>query len=70
MALGVSIARRWLASTGAAYRSTGMLHEKMRGDVVGVPGGGGEYLPLDGPFGWSNGVVLKLALLLDFEEDV
>jgi neutral trehalase len=47
-----------------------MLHEKMRGDVVGVPGGGGEYLPLDGPFGWSNGVVLKLALLLDFEEDV
>jgi alpha,alpha-trehalase len=36
VALAGDLARRWLVSTGAAYRATGMMHEKMDGSLVGA----------------------------------
>ena len=35
----------------------GQVFEKYHGQMVGEPGGGGEYMVQEG-FGWSNGVIL------------
>jgi neutral trehalase len=59
-------AKRWLNSTVTAWESTGSMFEKMVGDKVGVPGHGGEYSVVKGPFGWSNSVALKFSLDYNF----
>ena len=53
------IARSFVRSCYLAWRSGGVMHEKMRADVPGDFGGGGEYTPQVG-FGWTNGVCLEL----------
>ena len=53
------LAKTWLDANFMAFRATGQMHEKLRCDVLGGIGGGGEYVPQVG-FGWSNGVVLAL----------
>jgi alpha,alpha-trehalase len=60
-ALAADIACRWMANVATVYRNTGKLVEKY--DVVdtGRRGGGGEYPTQDG-FGWTNGVMRKLAV--------
>ncbi|WP_246165629.1 alpha,alpha-trehalase [Sphingomonas ginsengisoli (ex An et al. 2013)] len=56
--LAEEIARRWVATVDAAYRSTGLLFEKY--DIEnGSVGAGGEYAPQIG-FGWTNGVTADL----------
>ncbi|KAH9317208.1 hypothetical protein KI387_018977, partial [Taxus chinensis] len=57
--LAVDIARRWIRTNYAAYKSTGQMHEKYDIEACGKIGNGGEYTPQTG-FGWSNGVVLAL----------
>lgn len=58
-ALGLQIARSWVASNLYAWRSTRFMFEKYSAVESGVGGGGGEYTPQVG-FGWSNGVALSL----------
>jgi len=53
-ALAKDIAKRWLATVGAAYAETGKMLEKYNIEQR-TPGGGGEYPVQDG-FGWTNGV--------------
>ncbi len=67
-ALAREAARRWLNNSLTAYDATGSMHEKLRGDALGLPGGGGEYTAVRGPFGWSNAVALKFALDYDFAD--
>ena len=67
-ALAREAARRWLNNSLTAYDATGSMHEKLRGDALGLPGGGGEYTAVQGPFGWSNAVALKFALDYDFAD--
>ena len=64
--LAAAIACRWMAGVNHLYRETGKLVEKY--DVVdtGRRGGGGEYPTQDG-FGWTNGVMRKLAALYPAE---
>jgi alpha,alpha-trehalase len=58
--LAEAIACRWMTNVAAYYEASGKLVEKY--DVVdpGRRGGGGEYPTQDG-FGWTNGVLRKLA---------
>ena len=60
--LAARIACRWMSGVNRVYRESGKLVEKY--DVVdtGRRGGGGEYPTQDG-FGWTNGVMIKLAAL-------
>uniref|UniRef100_A0A1J3H2V0 Trehalase n=1 Tax=Noccaea caerulescens TaxID=107243 RepID=A0A1J3H2V0_NOCCA len=51
------IARRWVRSNYAVYKTSGTIHEKLDVSKIGEYGGGGEYKPQTG-FGWSNGVIL------------
>jgi alpha,alpha-trehalase len=64
--LAATIACRWMSGVNHLYRETGKLVEKY--DVVdtGRRGGGGEYPTQDG-FGWTNGVMRKLAALYPAE---
>ena len=59
-ALANSIACRWMNNVSAVYRDGGKLVEKY--DVIDTSraGGGGEYPTQDG-FGWTNGVMRRLA---------
>ncbi|GLJ55871.1 hypothetical protein SUGI_1199660 [Cryptomeria japonica] len=57
--LAEDIARRWLRTNYAAFKSTKQMHEKYDVEACGSIGNGGEYTPQTG-FGWSNGVVLAL----------
>ena len=61
-AIAESIACRWMANVTGVYRRSGKLVEKY--DVIRTDraAGGGEYPTQDG-FGWSNGVMRKLARL-------
>jgi alpha,alpha-trehalase len=58
--LAERIACRWMVNVGDLYRQTGKLVEKYDVINVGQSGGGGEYATQDG-FGWTNGVMRKLA---------
>jgi alpha,alpha-trehalase len=58
--LAESIACRWMSNVAAYYGETGKLVEKYDVVVPGRRGGGGEYPTQDG-FGWTNGVMRKLA---------
>ena len=64
--LAATIACRWMSGVNRLYQDTGKLVEKY--DVVdtGRRGGGGEYPTQDG-FGWTNGVMRKLAVLYPAE---
>ncbi|XP_068635435.1 probable trehalase isoform X2 [Aristolochia californica] len=55
--LAEAIAVRWIRTNYAAYKKTGVMHEKYDVEGCGKIGGGGEYVTQTG-FGWSNGVVL------------
>uniref|UniRef100_A0A0D6QZS9 Trehalase n=1 Tax=Araucaria cunninghamii TaxID=56994 RepID=A0A0D6QZS9_ARACU len=57
--LAKDIARRWLRTNYATFKSTGQMHEKYDVEACGKIGNGGEYTTQTG-FGWSNGVVLAL----------
>jgi alpha,alpha-trehalase len=60
--LAAAIACRWMAIVNDVYRQSGKLVEKYDVVTVGRSGGGGEY-PLQDGFGWTNGVMRKLAAL-------
>lgn len=64
--LAATIACRWMSGVNHLYEDSGKLVEKY--DVVdtGRRGGGGEYPTQDG-FGWTNGVMRKLAVLYPAE---
>jgi alpha,alpha-trehalase len=51
------IARKYLKTAFAAWKSMGRMFEKFDVREVGVQGGGGEYACMDG-FGWTNGLAL------------
>jgi alpha,alpha-trehalase len=57
--LARTIACRWMVNVENLYRSQGKLVEKYNVVNPGT-GGGGEY-PLQDGFGWTNGVLRKLA---------
>lgn len=53
-----SIAKRFLMTTWCGFqRYNGQIFEKYHASVIGIPGGGGEYIVQEG-FGWTNGVLL------------
>lgn len=59
--LARDVAWRWMRTVDRVYRNTVKLVEKY--DVTtDQPGGGGEYPTQDG-FGWTNGVMVRLARL-------
>jgi alpha,alpha-trehalase len=60
--LAEAIACRWMVNVIDVYRDSGKLVEKYDVVTTGRQGGGGEY-PLQDGFGWTNGVVRKLAAL-------
>jgi alpha,alpha-trehalase len=60
-ALAAQVACRWMTNVAAVYRTTGKLVEKYDVIDTGRRGGGGEYPTQDG-FGWTNGVMRKLAV--------
>lgn len=53
----LSLAHKWLTTTYCGHENHGYLFEKYHAQLVGQPGGGGEYIVQEG-FGWTNGVVL------------
>ncbi|KAG9455492.1 hypothetical protein H6P81_008396 [Aristolochia fimbriata] len=55
--LAEDIAVRWIRTNYAAYKKTGVMHEKYDVQRCGKVGGGGEYVTQTG-FGWTNGVAL------------
>jgi alpha,alpha-trehalase len=60
--LARQIACRWMTNVATVFRQTGKLEEKYDVIDTGRRGGGGEYPTQDG-FGWTNGVMRKLAAL-------
>src|SRR5206468_7409353 len=62
MALGQTIAKRWMNKVVTAYRVSGKLMEKYNVADASVVTGGGEYPTQDG-FGWTNGVLRKMLVL-------
>jgi alpha,alpha-trehalase len=51
-----------MTNVATVFRQTGKLEEKYDVIDTGRRGGGGEYPTQDG-FGWTNGVMRKLAAL-------
>lgn len=49
--------RRYIHLTLILTRLGGQIFEKYHAQLVGQPGGGGEYVVQEG-FGWTNGVIL------------
>jgi len=53
-----SIASRFLMTSWCGFRRYNkQIFEKYHANIVGIPGGGGEYIVQEG-FGWTNGVLL------------
>ncbi|KAL5814435.1 hypothetical protein ACOSQ4_025076 [Xanthoceras sorbifolium] len=67
--LAEDIAVRWIRTNYAAYKETGVMHEKYSVDKCGAFGGGGYYVPQTG-FGWSNGVVLAFLEEFGWPQDL
>jgi alpha,alpha-trehalase len=55
--VGRRIGRDWLETNMVAFQKHPYMYEKYDVDVMGMGGGGGEYIPQTG-FGWTNGVAL------------
>ena len=66
-ALAATAARRWIDLTVSVYKTTGKLMEKYNVADITKPAGGGEYDGQDG-FGWTNGVLLKLASMYGLDK--
>lgn len=58
--LAAELAHRWAHLNIKVYRNTGKLMEKYNVIETQLTAGGGEYPSQDG-FGWTNGVLLKIA---------
>jgi len=59
---GRNQAQKWLNVNYNAYKEYGQMFEKMN-VISGSPGAGGEY-PIQTGFGWSNGVILDILMLV------
>lgn len=60
----LSLVDAWLSSNYKGYQeSGGYMYEKYNANISGARGEGGEYTPQVG-FGWTNGVVLHLLLVI------
>lgn len=59
--LSLSLAEKWVRTNWLGYQQSSphAMFEKYDVEIVGLPGGGGEYNVQLG-FGWSNGVALRL----------
>ncbi|PJF17310.1 Trehalase [Paramicrosporidium saccamoebae] len=55
----VDVAQKLINTTYCGYHNYKQFFEKYHAQVVGEPGGGGEYIVQDG-FGWTNGVILTV----------
>jgi neutral trehalase len=55
--VGRRVGRDWLETNMVAFQKHPYMYEKYDVDVMGMGGGGGEYIPQTG-FGWTNGVAL------------
>ncbi|HRH60329.1 MAG TPA: trehalase family glycosidase, partial [Chitinophagaceae bacterium] len=64
--LAKDIANKWVQLNVSVYKRTGKMMEKYNVTDTHLEAGGGEYPSQDG-FGWSNGVLLKLAAMYNLQ---
>lgn len=65
--LARDIAQRWMKLNADVYKRTSKLMEKYNVTDTKLEAGGGEYPGQDG-FGWTNGVLLKLAAVYGLKD--
>uniref|UniRef100_A0A2P2HXY8 Trehalase n=1 Tax=Hirondellea gigas TaxID=1518452 RepID=A0A2P2HXY8_9CRUS len=57
-AISLQLAEKWIQSNWQGYEDVKAMFEKYNVEIIGAPGGGGEYDVQVG-FGWTNGVALR-----------